>query len=84
MLREKNPLLNLELKKEKPLIFNNINDIFECLYELYDLMLDSPIENFWYECLSIVISYFQLIALMFDKIVSIINIKKEILYYKYV
>ena len=84
MLREKNPLLNLELKKEKLLIFNNINDIFECLYELYDLMLDSPIENFWYECLSIVISYFQLIALMFDKIVSIINIKKEILYYKYV
>ena len=79
MLREKNPLLNLELKKEKSLIFNNINDIFECLYELYDLMLDSPIENFWYECISIVISYFQLIALMFDKIVSIINIIKEIL-----
>lgn len=79
MLREKNPLLNLELKKEKSLIFNNINDIFECLYELYDLMLDSPIENFWYECLSIIISYFQLIALMFDKIVSIINIIKEIL-----
>jgi hypothetical protein len=73
MIREKNPLLKLELKKEKSLIFNNINDIFECLYELYDLMLDNPIENIWYECLSIVISYFQLIALMFDKIVSIIN-----------
>jgi hypothetical protein len=73
MIREKNPLLKLELKKEKSIIFNNINDIFECLYELYDLMLDNPIENIWYECLSIVISYFQLIALMFDKIVSIIN-----------
>jgi hypothetical protein len=76
MIREKNPLLKLELKKEKSIIFNNINDIFECLYELYDLMLDNPIENIWYECLSIVISYFQLIALMFDKIVSIINIIK--------
>ena len=73
MIREKNPLLKLELKKEKSIIFNNINDIFECLYELYDLMLDNPIENIWYECLSIVISYFQLIALMFDKIVSKIN-----------
>jgi hypothetical protein len=73
MLRQKSPLLKLELKKEKSLIFTNINDIFECLYELYDLMLDNPIENIWYECLSIVISYFQLIALMFDKIVSIIN-----------
>ena len=73
MIREKNPLLKLELKKEKSIIFNNINDIFECLYELYDLMLDNPIENIWYECLSIVISYFQLISLMFDKIVSIIN-----------
>lgn len=76
MLKVKNPLLNLELKKEKSLIFNNINDIFECLYELYDLMLDNPIENIWYECISIVISYFQLIALMFDKTVSIINIIK--------
>ena len=76
MLRQKSPLLKLELKKEKSLIFTNINDIFECLYELYDLMLDNPIENIWYECLSIVISYFQLISLMFDKIVSIINIIK--------
>jgi len=72
MLKEKSPLLNLELKKEKELIFDNINNIFECLYELYDLILDDPIENIWYECISIVISYFQLISLMFDKIVSII------------
>ena len=72
MLKEKGPLLSLELKKEKALIFSNINNIFECLYELYDLILDNPIENIWYECISIVISYFQLISLMFDKIVSII------------
>jgi hypothetical protein len=77
MLKEKSPLLNIEIKNEKSLKFNNINDIFECLYELYDFMLDNPIENIWYECLSIVISYFQLISLMFDKIVSIINIIKE-------
>ena len=76
MLKEKTPLINLEIKNEKSLKFNNINDIFECLYELYDFMLDNPIENIWYECLSIVISYFQLISLMFDKIVSIINIIK--------
>ena len=76
MLKEKSPLLNIEIKNEKSLKFNNINDIFECLYELYDFMLDNPIENIWYECLSIVISYFQLISLMFDKIVSIINIIK--------
>jgi hypothetical protein len=77
MLKEKSPLLNIEIKNEKSLKFNNINDIFECLYELYDFMLDNPIENIWYECVSIVISYFQLISLMFDKIVSIINIIKE-------
>ena len=73
MLKEKTPLLNIEIKNEKSLKFNNINDIFECLYELYDFMLDNPIENIWYECVSIVFSYFQLISLMFDKIVSIIN-----------
>lgn len=74
MLKEKNPLLKLELEQENPMFFKFIDYSFEVIYELYDFILDSPIENFWYECIIIIISYLQLISLMFDETVSIIEL----------
>ena len=65
MLKEKNPLLKLELEKTKPILTKFINFSFEALYELYDFILDSPIENLWYEYIIIILSYLQLIALSF-------------------
>jgi hypothetical protein len=72
MLKDKNPLLTIKLKKLNPKLSNIFNSIFESLYALYDVILDDPIENFWYECFNIIISYFQLIAFIFDKTVSLI------------
>jgi hypothetical protein len=69
MLKEKNPLLKLKLKEETPFIANLFNKIYECLYALYDYMLDNPIENFWYEFISILLGYLQLISFPFDVIV---------------
>ena len=71
MLKEKNPLLKLNLKTEEPTLSKLLNNIFEALYELYDFILDEPIENFWYECINVFLSYFQLITLMLDDTVSI-------------
>ena len=71
MLKEKNPLLKLNLKIEEPTLSKLLNNIFEALYELYDFILDEPIENFWYECINVILSYFQLITLMLDDTVSI-------------
>ena len=71
MLKEKNPLLKLNLKTEEPTLSKLLNNIFEALYELYDFILDEPIENFWYECINVILSYFQLITLMLDDTVSI-------------
>ena len=73
MLKEKNPLLKLKLEQKKPMFFKFIDYSFEALYGLYDFILDSPVENFWYECIIIILSYLQLISLMFDETVSIIN-----------
>ena len=73
MLKEKNPLLKLELEQKQSMFFTFIDYSFEALYELYDFILDSPIENFWYECIIIILSYLQLISLMFDETVSIIK-----------
>ena len=74
MLIDKNPLLTINLKKEKPKLSNALSNIFECLYALYDYLLDDPIENFWFECFNIIISYLQLITFIFDKTVSKIKI----------
>ena len=73
MLKEKNPLLKLELEKNKPKLTKIMNFSFEALYELYEFLLDSPIENLWYEYAIIILSYLQLIALIFDETVSIIE-----------
>ena len=72
MLKDKHSLLKLNFKKQIPQLSNMLDYIFESLYALYDLILDNPIENFWYEIFNIIISYLQLIAFIFDKTVSII------------
>ena len=72
MLKDKHSLLKLNFKKQIPQLSNMFDYIFESLYALYDLILDNPIENFWYEIFNIIISYLQLIAFIFDKTVSII------------
>ena len=71
MLKENNPLLKLKLKKEEPIIIDVINSIFESIYALYDFILLDPLENFWFECFSIILSYCQLGLFIFDKIVRI-------------
>ena len=70
MLKEKNPLLKIELKNKESYIIHMIIKILEAFYELYDLILEDPIENFWYEFLAIVIGYLQIIYYFFDKTVS--------------
>ena len=69
MLKEKNPLLK-DFKKEKYEIFYFFKNIFEAFYTLFDLILENPIENFWYEFIGIIISYVQILLYLFDKTVS--------------
>lgn len=71
MLKEKNPLLKLKLKKENTKISIIINNFFEDIYILYDLILENPIENIWFECFNLIFSYGQLSLFIFDKIVRI-------------
>ena len=69
MLKQKNPLLKLKLKKEKTFIITIINDIFESLFSLFELILDDPIENFWFEIISLLICYIQIIMFIFNETV---------------
>ena len=69
MIKEKHPLLNLKLKKEKSTLEKVINNIFESLFSLFELILDDPIENFWFEIISLCICYMQVIMFIFNETV---------------
>ena len=73
MLKEKNSLLTLKIKNKKTAIYKIIRNVYESLYSLYYSILEHPFENIWYECIIIILSYLQLISLMFDETVSIIK-----------
>ena len=71
MLKEENFLLKIELKKnEESCITHLIMKIFEAFYELFDLILENPIENFWYEFIAIIMGYLQIMYYLVDKTVS--------------
>lgn len=75
MLRENNPLLKFKLKKEKTILTKIlIDNIFQPLFELFYLVLEDPIENFWFEVISLFICYIQIIMFIFNETVrNIIN-----------
>ena len=74
MLKEKNPLLKLKLKREKLTIDYKPYTIFENIYALYNYMLDNPIENLWFECITIILGHMQILSFAFDEIVRKIYI----------
>lgn len=70
MLKEKSPLLKLELKENESELFKFLKIIYESFFFLFDLILEDPIDSFWYECIGIIIGYGQIILYLFDKTVS--------------
>ena len=70
MLKEPNPLINLNLEKKSIVISNSLTLIYEGLYELYRYILEDPFESFWFECIGIIIGYLQILLYLIDKTVN--------------
>ena len=70
MLKEQNPLINLNYEKKSMFISNTLELIYEGLYELYRFILEDPFENFWFECIGIILGYAQIILYLVDKTVN--------------
>ena len=81
MIKEKNPLIDLKLSKKE----SNFNKLYktssETFYLLFDLILEDPIENIWFELINIFSGYLQLLMYLLDPTVSIYIIK---LYYSFI
>ena len=69
MIYENKKLLNAQIIKKEEKI--KLKKFLEGFYELFYNLLKNPIENFWWECISLLIQYFQLIIFALDEAVSI-------------
>ncbi len=76
MIKEKGSILKLNAKKIDSKMSTSFNNFSESLYALYDYILEDPIENFWYECISIILSYLQIMSFIFKKEVSLASNSK--------
>lgn len=70
MIKEKNPLLKIIIKKEQSILTRIIKNIEESLFGLYELILEDPIENIYFEILNLFICYIQIIMFIFNETVS--------------
>jgi len=70
MLKENENLLDLKLKREKIIYSKTRKIIYEALYELFFLILQSPIENILFEIITFLISYIQILMFIFNETVS--------------
>ena len=69
MIKRNEKLLDLKIN-EKIIYSKTRKIIYEALYELFFLILQSPIENILFEIVSFLISYFQIIMFIFNETVS--------------
>lgn len=71
MIKEKNPLLTLKFTKKNSIFYEIYNYLSESIYDLFELILDDPIESFWFESFNIFIAYLQMFAFLLDSTVRI-------------
>ena len=74
MIKENNPLLRLKLQKSISPLMSLYENYVELFYDLYDIILEAPFENIWFEAIHILFGYCQLMAYLFDATVSSIFI----------
>lgn len=70
MLKENENLLELKLTREKIIYSKTRKLIYEALYELFFLILQSPIESILFEIISLLLGYLQILMFIFNRTVS--------------
>jgi hypothetical protein len=67
---ENNSILKAEINEKEYKLIKKIEEFYEGSYSLFYLIMKNPIENFWWECISLTIQYSQLLIFIVDETVS--------------
>ena len=70
MNNDNNAILNAEINKKESELLKKIQNFYEGFYELFYFILKNPLDNFWWEIISLSIQYSQLLAFIIDETVS--------------
>lgn len=62
-------ILKINFENEKP-DSNKFSDFLNALFTIFYYILQKPFDNLWWECISIIIQYFQLLIFIIDTTVS--------------
>ena len=70
MQNESKKIFSAEITKKQSKIKITIKGLFEGLFSIFYCILTNPLDNVWWECISLIIQYLQLIIFMLDETVS--------------
>ena len=70
MIKENEKLLGLKFVNEKIIYSKTRKMLYEALFELFYLILQSPIENILFEIVTFLLSYIQILMFIFNETVS--------------
>ena len=62
-------ILKAEINKKESKLSKTIEDFYEGFNELFYLILKNPLDNFWWECISLTIQYAQMLIFIVNKTV---------------
>jgi hypothetical protein len=63
-------ILKAEIVKKKYKVYKKIEDFYEGFNKLFYFILKNPLDNFWWECISLTIQYSQILIFILDSTVS--------------
>ena len=78
MNNENNAILKVETSKKESKLRKFIEEYIEGFYSLFYLILKNPLDNFWWECISITIQYSQLLIFIINQ-----TVRKNFIYINY-
>ena len=70
MNNENKAILRAEIIKNESKLRKLLEEYMEGFYSLFYLILKNPLDNFWWECISITIQYSQILVLVVNDTVS--------------
>ena len=74
MFEKLKKLILAKMQQSDSYIQNRIRDCLESVFLVFHFILKNPLENFWWECISVIIQYADMFLYLTNKTVSIIKL----------
>lgn len=71
MNNESTKIIKAQIKKKESQFIKKIEEFYEGIFILFYFILKNPNDNFWWECISIILQYSQLLIFIIDETVSL-------------